>query len=242
MITYSGERNSHSFSLVIGGALVKRQDVRGDTDGRVRVVPMAKVSGRVYCDSDVEGRPLADVAVWLDETRSTQTDSQGAFLFDQVTPGAHAIRADLAGVPADLVFSETPERTFAVLPYKVQVQDFVVVRTGSVVGKVTYLDYSEDPDNPTERPLADARIVADVNHDTFSGTTGNITLGSLPPGTYRLRVDPETVPNGYVQSPDSLNIQVKPGETIRGVRLQLAIPPKPVIIKELPNQVSQYAR
>jgi hypothetical protein len=100
------------------------------------------------------------------------------------------------------------------------------------------MDYSQDPENPIERPLADARVVADNEHDTFSGTNGNITLGSLPPGSYRLRLDPETVPAGYVQSPDSVPVQVKPGETIRGVRFQLVVPPKPVILKELPVQLS----
>ena len=133
-------------------------------------------------------------------------------------------------------FRGSAERHVAILPFRENVQNFPIVRTGSLTGKVTYLDYSEDPDNPAQKPLPEARVFADGKHDTFSDLSGNITIGSLKPGTYQLKVDPETVPEGYLASAES--IQVRAGEVLRGVQVQLKIPPRPVVTIDLPRQQS----
>ena len=101
---------------------------------------------------------------------------------------------------------------------------------------MTYFDYSDDPDKPVEKPLVEARIIADGEHDTYSDVDGNITMGSLMPGVYRLKVDTENAPEGYVALVEPQEIQIKAGETQRGIRVQLMLPPKPIIIKDLPKQ------
>ena len=245
-LTYSGERGTHMLSFVIGGRVVDRQEVRQDVDGRISVAAPARLVGRVYDDSDLNGvfdsgkdAPVSDVTVWLDENTSVQTDAIGMYRFDQVKPGAHSVRADLADVPADMVFADNAARKIAILPYRDNTQNFAVVHTGGVTGKVTYLDYSQNADKPVERPMQDARVIADDERDTYSDVQGNIMLGSLPPGVYHLRVDPETIPNGYAASPEQMEIRIRPGEIVRGVHFQLVMPPKPVIIKDLPKQQSR---
>jgi hypothetical protein len=240
--TYSGERGAHTFSIVIGGPVVNREDLRKDDTGRVSVIAQASLEGRVFQDSDEDNvfDPGTDVAmpgvtVWLDEQTSAVTDGTGFFRFDHLKSGTHAVKADLSEVPADMVFADSGERRVAVLPFKNNVQNFPIVRTGALSGKVTYLDYS-DPDNPVRKPLAEARVIADSEHDTYSDVDGNIMIGSLKPGIYELRVDPETAPEGYVASVAPRIIQVKAGETLRGVQIELSIPPKPTIIRDLPKQ------
>ena len=242
LATYSGERGAHMFSFVIGGPLVDREDLRKDADGRVSVIAQATLEGRVFQDSDDDGVfdpgtdvAMSDITMWLDEQTSVVTNATGFFRFEHLKSGTHAIKADLSEVPADMVFAESGERRVAVLPFKNNVQNFPVVRTGTLSGKVTYLDYA-DPDSPVRKPLPEARVIADSEHDTYSDVGGNITIGSLRPGFYELRVDPETAPEGYVASVAPRIIQVKPGETLRGVQVELAIPPKPTIIREIPRQ------
>jgi hypothetical protein len=246
-VTYSGERGSHVFSIVIGGPVVDRENLRKDENGRVSVIAEASLEGRIYFDSDGNNRfdpavdmAMPDITVWLDEQTSVVTDVKGVFRFNKLKSGTHAVRAELAEVPADMVFADSGERRLAVLPFKNNVQNFPIVRTGSLTGKVTFVDYS-DPENPVRKPLAEARVIADGEHDTYSDLDGNITLGSLRPGIYQLKVDPETVPEGYVASAVPDEIQVRAGDTLRGVQIHLAIPPRPTITRDLPRQESVSA-
>jgi len=242
-VTYSGERGSHMLSVVIGGPVVNREDLRKDENGRVSVISQASLEGRVYLDGDENNVFSSDdtvmpaIKVWLDEQTSAVTDEKGVYRFDHVKSGTHAIRADLSEVPADMVFADSGQRLVAVLPFKNNVQDFPIVRTGSLMGKVTYLDYS-DHENPVRKPLVDARVIADSEHDAYSDLNGNITIGALRPGIYELKVDPETAPEGYVASVVPRIIEVRAGGTLRGVQIDLAIPPKPIIIRDLPRQQS----
>jgi len=243
-VTYSGDRGIHMLSFTIGGPLIARENVRKDADGRVSLTATASLEGQVYFDSDANNvfsagidTPMPDITVWLDEQTSVRSDAKGFFRFERVNPGTHAIHADLAEVPADMVFEDSEERRIAVLPFRKNIQNFAVVRTGALTGKVTYLDYSQDDEKPVQRPLAEARVIADGEHDTYSDADGNITIASLPPGTYQLKVDPETAPEGYVAL-EPQEVRVTAGETLRGLRIQLVMPPRPVIIKDLPNQES----
>jgi hypothetical protein len=247
-LMYSAEPNTHMFTLVIGGPVIRREDVREDTDGRIKIAQTASLDGFVYFDSDgnnvyetAKDAPMADITVWLDDDVSVRTDARGYFRFHDVKTGAHVIRADISNVPADMTFEGTGERHVAVLPFRSNNQDFAIVRTGAVSGKLMYLDYSRDPENPVERALGDGRIIADSEHDTYSDIGGSFTLGGLPPGKYLLKIDAETVPEGYLPSPAQIEVLVKPAETLRNLRILLARPPKPTIIKDLPVQQTQRA-
>jgi hypothetical protein len=243
LATYSGERGNHTLSVVIGGPVINREDLKRDEDGRVKVISQASLRGRIYFDFDEDNifnsegdTPMPLITVWLDNETSTVTDSRGFFHFDHLSSGTHRVRADIAEVPADMVFADTGERRVPVFPFRDNIQDFPIVRTGSLTGKVTYLDYTADPDNPIQKPLAEARVIADSEHDTYSDLSGNITIGSLKPGLYQLKVDPETAPEGYVAIVEPREIQVRAGQTLRDVRIQLVVAPREVIIKDLPKQ------
>ena len=71
--TYSGERGTHTFSLVIGGPVLRREELRKDQDGRVSVIAEASLEGFIYLDSNEDNAfsPETDVAMsgiklWLD--------------------------------------------------------------------------------------------------------------------------------------------------------------------------------
>jgi hypothetical protein len=215
-LIYTGERGTHMLSFVIGGRISNRQEVRQDADGRLAVAAPATLEGRVFDSSNQT--PLPDVSVSLDDATSVKTDANGNFHFDHVNPGAHRIRADLVDIPANMVFVDDSERHIAVLPYRKNVQDFPVVRTGSVSGKVS---------------IPEARIIADSEHDTYSDSQGNFILSSLPPGTYRLTVDPQSIPSGYAASPQQIEVRVRPAEVTRGVQFELAVPAKTIVTRDL---------
>src|SRR5205823_5590211 len=101
----------------------------------------------------------AGVSIWLDDEKPLRSDSLGTYRFEGVTTNAHKLRAALDGLPADLVFADPADRMMAVIPYDENVVNFRVVKAGRIAGRVTYLDYTADPDKPVEHAVPDLRII-----------------------------------------------------------------------------------
>jgi hypothetical protein len=245
-LTYYSDRNYRTLRVEIGGRLM--HEPAGTSSALVSgsIMRRAPITGRVFLDENMNGifdehvdRPVADVQITLDNAQAAVTDARGLFRFEQIEPGAHTVQAGLEGLPADMIFSDVQERTMAVLPYRDNILNFSVVRTGRISGKVTYLDYSRNPEEPVERPLPDVRIIAGPQHDSFSELNGIFLIGDLPPGSYELKLDRETLPEGYAPKPPSIHVLVKPGNTLMNVAFLLVIPPKPVVQKTLPPQAAE---
>ncbi len=256
-LSYSGNPGNRTLSIALSGPLARGSHIRHDGD-RVSIDAVATVAGRVYFDADGSGtfqagldRGLPEVRIWLDDHESVLTDRDGSFHFDQVAPGARSLRAELDGVPADLVFGTNAERTVAAVPYAPNRQDFRVVRTGSVRARIAVMLPGAEEGQTVMKPLPDirvvavlpvagqtpgntaaARTVADAPHDSYTDVFGKVTLTALPPGTYELQIDAESIPEGFVASPGTARVVVRPGETTSDVQFVVAPAPKEVIRKE----------
>lgn len=242
-ISYLRDIGTQMLQVQLAGKIVQPRAISRDSHGVPRLMAAANITGLVYIDMNYNGefdssdRAIPEVRVWRDNQVMVLTDARGYYRFDNVEAGAHTIRAELANVPAGFVFSGSGEHTLAVMPNRENRSDFGVIKTGQIEGKVTYMDYSADPEHPAESPFPDARILATGGRDTYSEGNGLFLLGDLPPGDYELRVDPATLPKGYVVQPASYLVRVKPGATSREPRFRLVIPPKPVIVIPAPPQV-----
>jgi hypothetical protein len=206
-----------------------------DSQGTARLVVFASLSGKAFLDENQDKRPdggtergIEGLKVWLDDESVVETDGNGNYRFDGITPGTHRIRADLSNVPAGLIFADVSERSLAIFPYRLNRQDLPIIRTAQIRGEVRIEDYSVDADEPVLRPFPDARIIASGDRDSFSEADGSFVLGDLPPQRYLLQVDPATIPEGYVAKPSSISKEVRAGETA-SVSFQLVVPPKPVL-------------
>jgi hypothetical protein len=242
-VRYSREPDNHFFQLELTGPLIRRREVEQGRNGETLLIRKSDLKGRVFFDTNNDGRyeeavdrVVTGVMLSLDETDRVLSDDHGEFRFAEVAPGAHRVKVDLAGVPADLVLAEGSERTVAVTPYRENVQNFRVLQMGRVVGKVTYYDYNDGPQNPILRALPDARVLVGSNLDTYTETNGVYIAGDLIPGEYTLMVDPATVPEGYVVNPETVTVIVKPGQTDESAHFLLSLPPRPVIERKLPVQ------
>jgi hypothetical protein len=241
-LSYAGERTGRTFTMLLSGSVARKRDPRPASGAAALAVP-ASLQGRVYHDTNADGafdpkvdKGLANVTVWLNDAISVATDAQGTFRFSELPAGAHVVRAELDAVPADLVFATAPERTVSVLPYGQNTQNFTVVRTAVVNARVTYLDESDDSGVPVERPLPDVRIIADDEHDSYTDVNGNVVFASLPPGSYELRLDPGTLPEGYVTVPDRMHVDLRSGVAPGRVQFVLRLAPKEIILRKLERQ------
>jgi hypothetical protein len=244
-VSYLRDVSTQMLQVQLGGKIVRPREIMRDSHGVARVAAHAILTGLVYIDVNYNGefdagdRAIPDVKVWRDGEAMVLTDARGYYRFDNVDSGAHTIRAELAGVPAGFVFAGSSEHTLAVIPNHENRQDFRVIKTGQIEGKVTYMDYSSDTEHPIESGFPDAHLLATGDRDTFSEGNGSFLLGDLPPGEYEIHLDPATVPRGYVSQPPSYVVRVTPGVSSKQPRFRLAIPPKPVIQIRVPDQVIQ---
>ena len=65
---------------------------------------------------------------------------------------------------------------------------------------------------------------------TVPEVDGQFLLGDLPPGEYSFHLDPGTIPANYKPKQSIVTVNLKPGESLSGIRFELVVPPKPVIM------------
>jgi hypothetical protein len=241
-VSYLRDTTSQLLQVQLGGKLMRPHEILRDSRGMPRTNARTTVTGQVYIDANYNGafdgqdRPVSDVEVWLDNGAMAVTDAHGGYRFDNVDPGIHNIRADLSKVPAGFVFAEAGTRTITIFPNRENRVEMRVIQTGRIEGRITYLNYTEDPDHPKESPLPDAHVLATGDGDTYSESNGSFLLGDLAPGRYEVRIDPASIPKGYVSQPASYIVTVTPGAVSQQPRFRLVIPPKPVIEIKAPGQ------
>jgi hypothetical protein len=241
-VTYIADRNNHTLQFQIGGPLLHgRELTRSLNGGTPSMMVQSALIGQVYYDVDGNGafssgdRGLAGIRIWLDGVQVAETNAQGNYRFFPVSPGAHTLKAEMAGVPADLVFADSIEHTVAVVPYAANTHQFRVIRTGRIVGHVTFLDYSEDAEHPVARAFPDAHVMLSGDRETFSEINGSFLAGDLPPGTYEVRLDPASLPEGYLPRVPRYSVVVKPGEASSEILFTLAVPPRAIEDRNLPE-------
>ena len=235
-VSYYSVRGSSLFRFEIGGPIVRRKEIVGANNSQTVLVVPASLGGQIYHDVDLNGsftagvdRPISQLKVWLDDESSTTTDAGGYFRFDGIPTGTHRVRVEMATLPANLIFA-SDEMKVAVMPYRANRQDFRAIPAGKIQGTVT-ISRMDDAGKEQFKVFPDARILASDSRDTYAEGDGAFVLGDLPPGTYSLRLDPATVPRGFVARPSLQTVEVKPGKSTDNVEFRLV---RPVVVKQAP--------
>jgi hypothetical protein len=216
--TTTGDDGSYSFPnyliggeytvevIAPGGKIVdgdKRRQVdlsacpAAPADFQLRDIVPTSVSGNV---STAEGQRLGGVAVTItladDTTRTTVTDSDGDYLFDDVPAGVHAITID---EPEGYDYAGADQRSITVAPAQttpITGQDFVLAAQARLLGLAIACEEPlpgvtatlTRPDGSTESTVTDA--------------DGLYSFAGLQAGIYTVEVD---VPEGH--SAESLTRQ-----------------------------------
>lgn len=181
------------------------------------------ISGRVHADPEGDciigplDIPLSGVAVQLLDAqgnvlRTTFTDSEGRYRFDNLKPGVYGIRElqpegyydgnEHVGSGGGVIAGDDHIAQIEISSDEDAVDyDFCENIPGSLAGRV-YADPEEDCIfGPQDTPLAGVKIELLDEHDivvatTFTDSDGKYNFDDLAPGKYKLR---ETQPAGYFQ-------------------------------------------
>lgn len=160
------------------------------------------------------------------------TDQTGSFEFPSLTPGIHRIRLEYSDIPSYLT-AITPEYVdVKVESGKESTFNFVLAYFGSVSGKITLLE--EQGLELEELPeLQDIRVYLDNSEfETLTNTNGSFTLGDVKPGKYKVKIDPDFLPEELEAAEKEIEIEVKAKGETKNIILPLKHKEKELQIKE----------
>lgn len=221
----------------IKGALFKKRQASTYLNSTpTEVVRLGSVSGRVYKDIDGDGsydpsidKAQSGVQVRVDGNRYVETDANGGYVFDALTPGEHRVYLDLASVRADLTLIDGSTRKLDLMPGAKASTDFRLVQTGRISGRVFFDANGNGKLDGDEQPLADVRVVMASGRDTMTDERGFFTISDLTPGEHIVMIDEKTLPEKTVSATKSLSVQVFAGRETGDVTL-VSIP-RPAEVK-----------
>lgn len=192
------------------------------------------VHGSVFMDYNCDGHRepgepgLSGVRVTTDSRASATTDSKGYFVLPTSSKVKETkVSLDMRSVPANLSATHGAQTAF-VNPCSLTEINLGVVAVSSVSGKVIMAEGSSAvvpakiagsatnaPDGPIPVPGVKVMIVgADGKTitDSVTAADGTFYLGDLHPGRYTIKLDPDTIPNGYTPVEAQRAIEIHAGK------------------------------
>ena len=172
--------------------------------------------------------PIPNVMVRVDSGAYSQTDAQGTFGFGRLSPGPHTVTVLENTVPAFASFpKDAREQKVTVKNGHISTVDFVAEPLGSISGYVTY-KASLAP--KYKGGVNNAYVVAEPGeHAAITNPDGSFLIADLPPGTYTLSVDPETVPENTGPQGGPVDVTLKAHENFHGLHFIIGHKVKKVV-------------
>ena len=221
-----------------GGSLsrIGEEQSIGRIHGRVLVLEEPKKQqpdpNKILLPGLSRERGIANIRIHLGNY-TIATDETGRFEFPSLTPGIHTLRVEYSDLPSYLT-SITPETVdVKVEPAKETNYSFVLAYFGSVNGKL--LLANEPPLTLEEEPeLQDIRVYLEgTEFETLTNLDGSFELGDVKPGKYKLKVDPDFLPEALAITEQEIEIKVDAKGKVENIQL-------PIKYKEKEKQIKEF--
>ena len=209
---------------LLGATLLAGRNI---TDYDFCEIEPGSISGIVYvdtdgdCERDDDEAPLEGVTIELrdasgNKVRTTTTDANGKYTFDNLEPGEYQIfeqqpdgfyqGGQKTGTGGGQVLGPDLLGTTLLAGADITGYDFCELPPGSISGFVHVDDDGDCEFDPDEAPLSNVVIELRDDNDRLIATTttnasGKYTFGDLAPGRYHII---ETQPEGYFQGGQTL--------------------------------------
>ncbi len=192
-------------------------------------------------DSSGAQRPLANIGIAVDGIQAVTTTADGHYQIGRLSPGAHTIEVVESTVPSTVQFVADKRKTVTVTAGTSTPLNFVALPLGSIAGTVV-----APADGGFGAPvgLKNVYVLAEPGeHAVITDDDGSFLMDDMPPGTYTLSVDPDTIPDGLsvLSGPDGA-LSIAGGTKASGVVFKLGPGAKNVVFtysdtKRMPIQV-----
>jgi hypothetical protein len=187
------------------------------------------IAGHVFArDTSGSAVPLGGVSLEMDGTAYAKTDPLGAYSFGRLAAGAHTVEIVDSSLPASAAFAKDAEKQkVSVKNGEITPLDFTADPLGSIAGVVTYApDVAPDHTGP----VMNAYVVANPgDYAAITNDDGSFLLDNIPPGTYTLDLDPETVPDGTANASGPVSVTLSGTENKEGLQFTVGKKQKAVV-------------
>jgi hypothetical protein len=168
------------------------------------------------------------VGIAVDGVQAATTAPDGHYSVGRLNPGAHTVELVEATVPSTVAFVGDRKRTVTVTPGSSVPLNFAATTLGSITGSVMM---PADGGFGTLVGLKNVYVVAQPGERAvITDEAGTFILDNMPPGSYTLSVDPDTLPDGLavLSGPDG-PLALTGGSTVSGVVFKLGAAAKQVV-------------
>jgi cell division septation protein DedD len=170
------------------------------------------VRGVVYADWNANGTrdedepPLAGIPLIVREAGTGSSRKDGAFTFAHVPVGLREVALDMASLPIDFDPPTIPKVLLDVAKGRASEVSFGLVPLGAIRGRVVRdLDANGRAD-PEDESINEAVLVLDEGMRSERVREGRFAFEAVRSGAHRLRLLPESLPDGSVISGDAEQI------------------------------------
>lgn len=179
-------------------------------------------------DANGAKHPLPDVGIAVDGIQAVTTAADGRYQIGRLSPGAHTIEIVDATVPSTVQFVADKKKTVTVSAGTSTPLNFVALPLGSIAGQVVA---PADGGFGALVGLKNVYVVAEPGERAvITDDDGTFLMDNVPPGTYTLSVDPDTIPDGLsvLSGPDG-PLAVQGATPVSGVMFKLGAAAKNVV-------------
>jgi hypothetical protein len=189
----------------------------------------AGVAGQVVAtDANGKKRGLGGVGIAVDGIQAVTTAPDGHYSVGRLSPGAHTVEIVEATLPTSVAFVADKKKTVTVTPGTSTPLNFVATPLGSIAGNVVA---PSDGGFGQLVGLKNVYVVAEPGeHAVITDDDGGFLLDNMPPGTYTLTIDADTIPDGLgvLSGPDG-PVALEGGAALSGIIFKLGAAAKNVV-------------
>ncbi len=173
--------------------------------------------------------PVSEATLTLDDGQHTITNAAGYYGFGRLLPGKHTVKVELTTVPASIALPSDAAKAVSVIPGERIAVDFIGAPLGSIAGILLYDGSFDAAENG--KPVPNAYVVANPgDHAAIVDEFGRFVIDNLPPGSYSVSVDEDTLADDHgTVSQTPLDVVLSPGGAVEKLAFTIGSKPRNVV-------------
>ena len=181
------------------------------------------IEGHVFRDNNINGAfnandpGLPGIEVRLEDGQTATTDAEGRYRFTGLSADEHQVSVDLTQFRQPVRMTTKGEATVDLIQQHLVVENFGILDFARVMGTIFNDLRFENRRQPDSKGMQDVGLLLEGGPEPRTIQTiasGDFEFDNVPPGDYKLSIDPGTLPANYIGSVDPIPIHVSPVSTV----------------------------
>ena len=181
------------------------------------------IEGHVFRDNNINGAfntnepGLPGIEVRLEDGQTATTDEQGRYRFSGLSADEHQVSLDLTQFRQPVRMTTRGELTADLVQQHIVVENFGILDFARVMGNIFNDLRFENRRQPDSKGLQGIGLMLEGGKEPRTIQTiasGDFEFDNVPPGDYKLSLDPSSLPPNYLGPVDSISVHVSPVSTV----------------------------